>query len=178
MGKISSLLLAGIVAMAISGGYTAYLFYQQSALGSEGRKVENQLQEKQNIMTQFQGNALEQAISAKQVAEELNKNNILWSQVIKDIRRTIPKGKGSDSLVEVLSYSGNGGSDISMSVKTMSTSNEPYIDVAKVIQSFDESNYFEDIFVPSISSGIDQGGAEVLTFNISARYTGGELTIK
>ena len=131
--------------------------------------MERELSDLKVISLQNENQKVLEAITAKETSIDLKKSIIPWSKVIKTIRATLPKSKGVD-LVNVLSYSGTSGSDISLNVKTVAGSRAPYLDVAELIESFDDSDNFTEDFVSSISKGTDENGRDVLTFLFRTKY--------
>lgn len=153
--------------MVILIGYSGYVYWQKSA-------SESGFQVLTKSITDYQVKILEKekakkAISAKQTVDELKASLIKWSKVINKIRSTIPKDEGVP-VVQILSYSGSSGRDISMNVKTVPDREAPYVDVADLIAVFVDSKSFTDVFVPSISSGTDEKGKEVLSFLVNMKY--------
>lgn len=170
MKKLSTLLILGVIVVLLSGAYSGYAFWQKGAAEASLKVVSKEVTSLQNEVLQFENNKIEQAVNAKKTVEALSEEGILWSDVIKDVRKTIPENKDRKPLVEVLSYAGSGNNAITLNVQTASESDNPYLDVAKVIQTFDESENFTENFVPSISSGRNTEGVEVLTFSLSTIY--------
>jgi hypothetical protein len=169
MKRTSTLLILGILIVFVMGSYTGYLYWKQSSTAEGLKRVEANLAEYQNKMLQFESKEILEAINAKKTLSDLEDDMIEWSKVIKKIRKTIPKEDGM-AIVEVLSYSGSASNEISMNVKTYPDRDKPYFDIADLIRAFDESTSFEGGFVPSISSGIDEEGNEILTFLFGAEF--------
>lgn len=169
MRKTSLLLILGILAVVALGGYTGYLYWQKGVLTTDAKRVEKSLVQLQDEVVQYEGKNIDSAISAKQSISAIKAGIVQWSQVIRKIRSTIPKGD-EGPLVNVVSYSGASGSEISMNVKTVAGSENPYLDIAKLIQGFDLSENFTGSFVSSISSGTDDEGYEILSFVFTAAY--------
>lgn len=169
MKRTSTLLILGILVVLVCASYTGYLYWKQSSIAEELKRVEGNLAEYQNRILQFESKEVLEAINAKKTLADLEGDMIEWSKVIKKIRKTIPKEDGM-AIVEVLSYSGSASNEISMNVKTYPDRDKPYFDIADLIRAFDESTSFEDGFVPSVSSGIDEEGNEVLTFLFGAEF--------
>lgn len=169
MRRTPFLLILGIAAVALVGGYTGYLIFQNSTLNAETQRVERTLMGLEEKVLQFKDKEVVEAISAKSALPEIQAETIKWSRVIRDVAKTIPKVKGTD-IVEILSYSGSSSRAISLNVKTIPERGESYFDVADLIEAFDNSNIFDGSFVPSIASGTDDEGREVLNFTLSTSY--------
>jgi len=169
MKRTSFLLYLGVAALAIVVIYTIYAFWQRSSTSDQLTVLDKSIAEYQAKVTEKENAQITQAINAKQTVNDLKKGTIEWSKVINKIRATIPKS-GSTPLAEVLSYSGSSSNDISLNMQTLSASDNPYLDVAAVIKSFSDEKLFADAFVPSISSGTNDAGKDILTFTLSAKY--------
>lgn len=169
MKKTSTLLILGIFIIVLTSAYTGYLFWQKSASEAELKRVERTLADHKNKVLQLENQEVLAAITARRAFGSLTADIIKWSSVIESVQNTVPRSGGS-FLVDVLSYSGSAGSEISMNMKTGPGSDEPYFDVADLIEAFNDSENFVSGFVPSISSGLDEEGNEILTFLLSAEY--------
>ena len=170
--KLPSLLLLGVVAVALVLLYTGYVFASNASVEGNLKKVENSMLSYQDKLTQYEEKNFEQAINAKRSVDSLKAGFIRWSVVVDDIQSALPKDSNKNPLVDVLSYSGSGDNKIVMNVRTNTSSKNPYFDVAQLIEAFDESELFVDNFVPSVSGGISQTGDEVITFMFNTMYVG------
>ena len=170
MRKVSTLLVIGILAVLLTASYTGYTFWQKSSAEIEVGKINHNLTEYKNKILKYEQDRVLQAVSAKQTLDSLKANNVQWSAVIREIRNTLPKAEDGSDIVDVLSYSGSSNSDLSLTLKTVGTSENPFIDVAKIISVFDKSTNFTGTFVPSIAIGEDKEGNSVLNFSMSTRY--------
>ncbi|MBI4975605.1 hypothetical protein HZC20_02915 [Candidatus Peregrinibacteria bacterium] len=178
MKKTSFIFILGIIAVLAIGSYTGYLFYTRASVTADLKKADKVSTDYKEKVLDFENKRVIDAITAKKVVNDLKLGGFVkWSQVIKNIRNTIPKRSG-EPLIEVLTYSGSFGSDISMNAKTKPGAEDSYGDVAEVIKAFDESEngMFQNTFVPSISSNVTDKGQDVLTFLVSTKYVGGVVS--
>ncbi|OGJ42417.1 hypothetical protein A3B60_03180 [Candidatus Peregrinibacteria bacterium RIFCSPLOWO2_01_FULL_39_12] len=169
MKRLSALLLVGIFAALITAIYVGFVFWQKASSEADQKKLEKVLSDLNQEVLEFENKQVVQAVNAKQIVDALKSDMKKWSTIIKRIRATLPKADNK-LLVEALSYSGSLDGGISMNFKTASGSENPYFDVASLIKSFDDSNYFTESFVPSISSGTDEEGWEILSFLMTTKY--------
>lgn len=176
MKKVSLLLIVGIIVVILTGAYTGYLFWQKSASNSDLKIVEKSLTDLQNQVLQFENKKVVQAINAKKTVNTLKDEMVQWSKVIKKVRATVPK-EDSVPLIDILSYSVSAGKTINMNAKTFPGSENPYLDIADLIKSFDDEGAFLETFVPSISAGLNDSGEEILTFIFSTAYSGEEVVV-
>lgn len=177
MKRINPILVLGICVLVIAGVYGGYLFYTKSAQQSQMNQLEAKKLELENQIITYQAKNLEEAISAKELMDYLDTNRMKWSDVIRNIRETLPKGDNGAYLVDVLSYSGTSDGKISMSVQTVPGSTDPYSSVARLIEIFDNSKIFKDNFVPSIGGGVTPFGKQILTFNLSTMFVPQEVNV-
>lgn len=169
MKKTSAFLIIGVIVLLALGGYTGYLFWKKSALDIDVQRVEKALTQAKNDLVQYEGKKIESAISAKQGVAAIEAGIVEWSEIIRQIRATVPKGMDGP-LVNIVSYSGASGHEISMNVKTVAKSENAYLDIAHLIKAFDDSGNFKDNFVSSISSGTDSNGYEILSFVFTTTF--------
>ncbi|MDD3861534.1 MAG: hypothetical protein PHP74_01455 [Candidatus Gracilibacteria bacterium] len=170
MKKTSSVLLVGIMFLLLVGIYAGYKFWQKSAVQIEIEQLDKSLAERQKTVLKYENERVLQAISAKQTVDHLKSSRMEWSTVIKDVRNTLPKTDDGSDIVNVSSYSGSTNGEISISLKTIAGSENPFLDVAKLIASFDRSSNFQNPFVGSIGIGEDKNGYTVLSFSLTAKY--------
>lgn len=169
MKKMSKMLMASIAVASLVALYAAFLFWQNAASNGALKRATSELEDQKTTMLQLQNKRVLEAINAKKTLGQLSTDIVQWSDIIQRVRKTIPDTL-EGPIVEVLSYSGTTGNAIAMNVKTTDFSGDPYSDVAELIEAFDESPYFVNSFVPSISSGLDTEGREVLTFLFNSEY--------
>ncbi|MBL4694294.1 hypothetical protein JKY72_02895 [Candidatus Gracilibacteria bacterium] len=170
MHKKSITLMLGIFLLTGVFLHAGYNFWQNAISDDKLATVQEELKEVEGKLLTLQNKKVEAAVAAKRTLDDFGDIRVRWSKVLDTILETVP-----DNKVDILSYSGTGGDELSMSVKTTSGSVEPYFDIADLIQAFDESDDFENNFVSSIAKGISEEGAEVLTFNFSTRYIGKDV---
>ncbi len=169
MKRVSFLLYLGVAALLVAVIYSVYAFWQKSIKADNVLVLDKSITEYQAKVIEKEHAQITQAISAKQTVNDLKKGTIEWSKVINQIRATVPKD-GISPVAEILSYSGSSSNEISLNMKTYAKSENPYLDVAAVIKSFTDAKLFTDVFVPSISSGNNQSGENILSFMLSTKY--------
>jgi len=147
-----------------------FKFFQKSSLEEDLRVLKQGISELTDSLTNYQKSDFEATVLAKQVDVYLKDQKLPWSTVLSKISDTIPEDKSGNKLLNVLSYSGSFGNEISLNVSTTGNSDSPYSDVAKFISAFNQSNYFVDSFVPSIAFGLNTEGKEILTFSFQTKF--------
>jgi Tfp pilus assembly protein PilN len=170
--KKSFLFAGGVLVLVILSLFTGYRYWLNGTLDNNLQIAKTSIASIEKEVMAFKNEQITEAISAKRILNNLELDSVQWSQVIKDIRKTVPKNSKGATLVSILSYSGSSGNEITMSVKTSADSKSPYADVSALISSFDDSALFSDAFVPSISTGVDEDGVDILTFSFNCKYLG------
>lgn len=170
MKKISTLLLVGIIIVLLVGGYAGYKLWQKSSIEIEVEQLDRSLTEGHEKILKYENERVLQAISAKQTVDVLKLSRMEWSKVIKDVRNTLPKADDGSELIDVVSYSGSNDSSLSITLKTIPGSENAFLDVAKLIASFDKSPSFDSPFVSSIGIGENKEGFTVLSFSLTTKY--------
>ncbi len=173
MKKIPSILIIGIIVAVIIGLYAGFVFFQKDEAENALAVSDRELEEKNEELIAYQNRKVEEAINAKETLTVIKADIIEWSSIISAILNTLPK-EDKTPIVDVVSYSSGQSKAISLSAKTISDREEPYFDVAKMIEVFDDSPFFVENFVPSISEGTDDSGNEILTFSLSTQFIGDE----
>lgn len=170
--KKSFLFASGLLILIVLSLFTGYRYWLKGTLDVNLQIVKTSVASIEKEVMAFKNDQVTEAISAKKTLNQLELGSVQWSQVIKDVRKTVPKNSKGAASVSILSYSGSSGNEITMSVKTAADSKNPYADVSALISAFDDSTLFSDAFVPSISTGVDEKGVEILTFSFNCKYLG------
>lgn len=161
--NLGVLVLVGVLLMS------GFFYFKHNSKNDELAALGQQLKSLESEVLKYENEDLISAVNAKKAALGLSSDKVLWSEIVEIIRDTIPKVEGKP-LVEILSYSGSGNNDLNMSVKTVGAAENPYFDVAKLIETFDASENFEGTFIPSISNGVNEEGQVVLSFSLSTSF--------
>ncbi|MDX9970785.1 MAG: hypothetical protein RBS56_02660 [Candidatus Gracilibacteria bacterium] len=157
-------------ALVLVLGLCAYSFYQKTSLSTQIEKLNFEYEELSNQYSQSGFADTLSLASAKNIISKLDESSLKWSEVIKEINKTVPKDTKNNSRLDIVAYSGAGGSSLTLNVSTLPDSENPFFDVADFIKAFDSSTKFKDNFVPSISSGVTAEGREILSFSFSTTY--------
>ncbi len=170
MKRTPFLVILGVILLLVVGSLSGYAYFQKQKLSDELTGVDITLANAKKDLLQLENQNVLQAINAKKTVADITEDALKWSEVIKAIRATVP-AKGDDHLVNILTYSGSKNNDISLTLKTLPDSEDGYMDVADLIEAFDDSREFAGSFVPSISAGTNDEGDEVLSFSLSTTYS-------
>jgi|GEM_PF-2005311 hypothetical protein len=174
MNRFSFLFVLGLAVAVILGAVTGFLSYKSSTLDDDLKKLDIKASTLQSDVVSYEGANIEEALSAKEAVNHFEDGYVKWSEVIDQIISTTPKDEDTRiPLVDYISYSGSQGNKLTMNVRTDPSSDAPYFDVAKMIRSFSDSEYFRSPFVPSISPIVNDEGKLTLSFNFSVEYVPG-----
>ncbi len=171
MKEKSFLFILSLIAFVFVFSLSGYKYYQKNSLEKEFSRLQI---EQEMLLTSLDQSDYKETLSlfsAKKILDEIDKKSMKWSSVIKEINATIPKDANGNLRLDVVSYSGSGQNTLSLNVSTIPGANNPYYDVADFIKAFDSSIKFSENFVPSISSGINTEGREILSFSFSTIFS-------
>lgn len=161
------LLLFLVLGIAVLG--TLFYFQKGQVLNNttqlekDAVALQSQIDEVKSTKVEFSKNATDAL--AKIQAEEIR-----WSEVIEQINQLLPKDANGARKVNVLSYSGSGTGRVAVNVVTVPSGEPAYGDVAQMIATFNNSLYFRDVYVPSISRGSDEEGLTSLSFVLNMDF--------
>jgi len=171
MNKLSIPFIIGLVSAIVVGGLTGYTYFAKSSLEGDVKNAQANATKLEHEVLNYESKKIEEAVSAKQTVDALADSFVKWSQIVEKVLVTIPKESGSrDDLIEFTSYSGAQNNTLSLSARTVDGSKDPYGAVAELIRSFENSEYFETPFIPSISTSTGGDGDVVLVFNFQVDY--------
>lgn len=151
-----------IILVTILGGYK---LYQQNQIS---KKIEaaDQLIEQQKNQALPEGNKKVEDSYKKTFLDSKKEKQLYWTNVINRINESIPDPK----VINIESISGSEEGSISLTARTTTESLSPYLDTAILIESLKAKSFFENVFVPSISSSINEQGQEFLSYNLNFEY--------
>lgn len=176
MNRIPTLLVLGLLAVLVTAGFTAYMYFGKDSLADDAKKYDAQIATTTDDLKKYQSEGSESASKAKEALNVVKSDYIKWSSVIESILSTTPKdSETKNPLVEYTSYSGAAGSKISINARTVAESKNPFADVAALIRAFNESSDFSNPFVPSISTAFAEDGTMLLVFNFNVEYKPGQV---
>jgi len=116
-------------------------------------------QNREQIASMLSGD-IKTVMEAKQVADGLIRQNIVWSQLLNDLTLTLP------STVSIVTLTGDHKGKITANLSTTNM-----VDVSRTIELLLASQQFKDVFVPSLTSGISQDQQMVIHFPIVLDYS-------
>lgn len=161
----SILLLAGLVAFAF------YLSFARTAIQDQQKQLDDQIVSLSSQITALKSQNIEGQQYAQQWLADLQKTEIRWSKVIKTIQDLLPVDPLTQaSRVQFLSYSGSAGGKLTLNAQTTAGSADPFGDVSTLLNVFNNSSYFKDAYVPSVSHGVSQSGQDLLSFVFNVTY--------
>ena len=157
-------LFAVIVALAL------YLAFAKSAIQAQQTDLDNQVATVTTQIDQLKAQNLEGQQFAKEWLATLEKTEIRWSQVIKTVQDLMPLDLAQKPRVAFLSYSGAAGGKLTLNAQTVAGSVDAYKDISTLLNVFNNSAFFKDGYVPSISHGVTQTGQDLLSFVFNVTY--------
>lgn len=161
----------GVLAVLIVGGLAFYLNLQKSTLTQDQQRLQGEIAALNQDIAALEGDRVEAAQLARQWLATLEDEEVRWSSVLSQIQSLVPFDAASNSQkIEFLSYSGGAGGEITMNAQTRELRVEPFNDVAELIEVFNDSSFFTDSRVPSITRGETNEGGKVASFVFTTLY--------
>lgn len=170
--KSKSLLmvLAGL-SVAIVVVLALYLGLQKSTLVEEQNRLRGEIASLQEEISSLEGQKIEAAQLAQQWLNLLEEEEIRWSLVLSQVQSLIPFDASTNrDKIQFMSYSGSDNGRITMNAQTRELRTEPFPDVAELIEVFNDSSFFSDARVPSITRAETNEGGKVASFVFYATY--------
>ncbi|MFO0781184.1 MAG: hypothetical protein U0519_04890 [Candidatus Gracilibacteria bacterium] len=161
----SVVLLVGLVASAL------YLSFAKSAILDQQKQLDDEITSLSNEIALLKAQNVEGAQFAKQWLDELEKTEIRWSKVIKTVQDLLPVDALTQKpRVQFVTYSGSAGGKLTLNAQTVSGSVDPFGDVSTLLNVFNNSAFFKNAYVPSVSHAVSQTGQDLLTFVFNVSY--------
>ena len=159
-GFLRILLLLTLVA---SIGFSIVFYFQNPIIRNKQVEVEKNIAALNDEIAKYSGQNIEETSLANELLENVSKEEIKWSEIISAVDQVKPAN------VTFLSYSGAADGKLTLSAVTKEDLTSPYANVSELIKVFNNSAYFKDGFVPSISKGSSvEGGSNLgFTFNVN-----------
>lgn len=164
------LILVGVAVVAVIGS-AVFFSLQKAAVSGENDKIDAEIVSLKNEISLLEGEKVEAARTAQVFLAKIKEEEIIWSRVISRIQSLIPyDGTTQEAKVNFLSYSGAAGGKININATSRNTTKDPLDDVAEVISVFNDSSYFKNAIIPSVSVGENDRGEKSASFALMMDY--------
>lgn len=176
-GKSPLLLIIAVIAVIGVGGLAGYLWSQKGALVERNRQLDQEIESVNAQILELENQNLASALMAQEWLKEIEEEEIKWSGVITRLNSTVPFDAVSKQEKAIFtSYSGGTDGRITLTTQTRPVSYNPFLDVAELIEVFNESTAFTEAYVPAISKTEDEDGRELATFVLNLKYLKPDLS--
>lgn len=176
-GKSPALFILSVVALLIVAGLTFYLWTQKNSIVEQNKQLDSEIVSVKAEITELENLKLSASLQAQLWLKEIESQEIKWSNVITRLNSTVPyDGKTSSEKAEFTSYSGSADGTITLTTLTKPVNHNPFLDVAELIEVFNESTVFKDAYVPAISKTENEEGDELASFVINMKYIKPDFT--
>lgn len=164
-------IILAVLALVIVGGFAVYLNMQRGSLVSQSARLDEDVLALKNQISVLEGQKVEAARLSQQYLAAIEADEVIWSKALTRIKSLVPFDATADSNKIIFSsYSGSQGGTLSLNSVTRPTRNDPYTDVAELIKVFNDSSFFTNAYVPSISRGETDEGEKLATFVFNVTY--------
>lgn len=93
-------------------------------------------------------------------------DQLFWSNIITNIESSVPEIRRTN----INSISGSENGNVNISFNTTPQSTAPFRDTADLITAFKSKAFFQNVFIPNISSSVTSAGVSQLTYNLRLTY--------
>ncbi len=167
-GGLTNLILAALViGLAVFG---TLMSFQKGQVLTHTTELEQQTAELNKEIETYRDNKVAVSKLATDALKQIEVDEVHWSDVISEAKKLIPKDASGKEKVKILSYSGSGSGRVVLNLVTEPMALPPFDDVARLIASFNNSVFFRDGYVPSISKGQTESGDTTLSFILNMDY--------
>lgn len=150
--------------------YGVFLAVQKGSVLANTTKLEQEIVVLQQEVNKYRDGKVEVSKNATEALAKITAEEIRWSDVIAEVNKLIPSDASGRKQIDVLSYSGSGKGRIALNAVTQPSSVALFDNVAKLIATFNNSVFFKDVYVPSISKGQNENGTSSLSFVLNMDY--------
>jgi hypothetical protein len=167
-GGLLSIVLIGVIFFTI--GYGAFLQFKKADLKKDITSTKEiiEAQTKNDLPEDNKEVSLQ---SKKIFVEEKKNQQIFWTNVLVKFNETVL----DSSKIETNNFTGNSDGNLSFSARTTRSSLDPYLDTATLIARFKDKPFFREMFIPSISSTVNEQGEEFLSYTVRVNYEKDEV---
>lgn len=167
-----ALLVLGVILLLSLTAAGFYLFFQKSAIVSQRDQIKTDVDSLQTQINDLKSKKIEAAQLAKNWLTESQKTEIIWSKVLSALQKNVPVDSFTNApKIHFLSYSGAAGGKLTLNAETTPATIPPFADVSQLINVFNNSAYFQDAYIPSVTKGLADNGQTILSFIFNVTYT-------
>jgi Tfp pilus assembly protein PilN len=170
-GKMSFILTFSVIIFIAVIVASVYFNLQKASLEGQKERLEEDIAAVRTEISAMEEKKVRSAKNAQDFLAMVEDEEIIWSQVFTRIRSLVPYSAVTQkSKIAFLSYSGADNGTININAETAPAERAPYDDVAELITLFNDSTYFYNAHVPTISGGENELGDKVLSFIFNISY--------
>lgn len=171
MGGSPLILIFAVIAVVAVIGASVFFSLQKAAVLGENDRLDTEIASLNTEIALLDSQKVEAARTAQLFLTGIKENEIMWSRVISRIQSLVPfDGTTQQTKVNFLSYSGTTNGKININSQSRNTTKDPLDDVAEVISIFNDSSYFKNAIVPSVSVGENDRGEKSASFAMMMDY--------
>jgi len=144
---------------------------QKGVVTSAQADLDSQIANLKTEIGVMKNDKIQASQTAVDTLKKIEKDELKWSNIISAVQELLPYDSiAKKTKINFLSYSGNSEGKLTLSAATNESALPPYSDVSQLIQVFNNSNFFKDAYVPSISKGTTATGNTTLSFVFNVTY--------
>jgi hypothetical protein len=164
---LNVILLIVLIGLAVFG---TFLFFDKGNVMAHTNQLEKDIADLNTQIATFKDQKVEVSKNAQDTLGTISQNEIRWSEVISEVNKLLPTDASGQRTVQVISYSGSELGRIALNMVTQPAGLPPFDSVSALIATFNNSVFFKDAYVPSISKGQTDTGESTLSFVLNLSY--------
>ena len=166
-GFMKAILLIALIGTAAAG---TFLYFDKGSVLARTNQLDQDITALKTQVANFKDQKVEVSRNAQDTLGKIKENEIRWSEVIGEVNKLLPADSGGKRAVNVISYSGSEMGRIALNMVTEPAGVPSFDAVSGLISSFNNSVFFRDAYVPSISKGQTETGESTLSFVLNLTY--------
>jgi hypothetical protein len=166
-GLLNVILMIVLIGLVIAG---TFFSFDKGSIMNRTVELEKETANLKVQIDNIKGQKVEVSKNASEALEKIKVAEIRWSEVIAEVNKLLPRDASGNRKVEVISYSGSDQGRVALNVVTQPAGIPPFDLVSGLIATFNNSVFFKDVYVPSISKGQTESGESTLSFVLNLAY--------
>lgn len=166
-GLLNVILAIVLVGLVVLG---AFLFFDKGNVLNKTNQLDKDIVDLNAQIATYKDQKVEVSRNAQETLDKIKENEIRWSEVIADVNTLMPADASGQRKVQVISYSGSEQGRIALNMVTEPAGVPPFDSVSALLSTFNNSVFFKNAYVPSISKGQTETGESTLSFVLNLSY--------
>lgn len=166
-GLLNAILVIVLIGLVVFG---TFLSFDKGNVMAQTNQLEKDIVDLNTQIGTYKDQKIEVSKNAQDTLDQIKQTEIQWSEVIAEVNKLLPTDASGQRTVQVISYSGSELGRIALNMVTQPAGVPPFDSVSALLSTFNNSVFFKDAYVPSISKGQTDTGESTLSFVLNLSY--------